>query len=79
MSYLAPDEFMVRFCELRSEENRICRKKALLAAARHGTVALLPLASGRKPGQANKYFAHDLMAAWQRYIDEGVDVPPLKA
>jgi hypothetical protein len=31
-----------------------------------------------KHGQSNKYFVHDLLAAWQGYLSEGVDVPPLK-
>jgi len=71
------DEFMARFCEPRSKDNRMCRKKALLAAARHGTVTLPPLASGRKPGQANRYVTHDLLAAWQGFQGEGVDLPAL--
>ena len=73
------DEFMAKSCEPRSKENRKFRKRALLAAARHGTVALPPLAASRKQGQANKYFVHDLLAAWQGFIDEGVDLPPLLA
>ena len=66
---------MARFCEHRSKENRKCRKRALLAAARHGTVKLPPLAAPRKQGQANKYFIHDLLASWQGFLDEGVDLP----
>ena len=31
----------------------------------------------RKHGQANKYYVHDLLAAWQGFLDEGADVPPL--
>ncbi len=73
------DEFMAKFCEYRSKENRKCRKRALLAAARHKTVTLPPLALTRKIGQANRYFPRDLLAAWQGFLDEGVDVPPLKA
>jgi len=30
-----------------------------------------------KQGQPNKYFVHDLLAAWQGFLDEGVDLPPL--
>ncbi len=71
------DEFMTRFCEKRTKETRMFRKRALLAAARNNTVALPPLANTRKSGQANKYFTHDLMAAWQGYIDAGVDLPAL--
>ncbi len=73
------DEFMARFCERRSRDNRKCRKRALLAAARHKTVTLPALAVPRKHGQANKYFVHDLLAAWQGFLDEGVDLPPLLA
>lgn len=71
------DEFMARFCEERSKQNRICRKKALLAAARHGTVQLPELAAPHKHGKAKKYFVHDLLAAWQGFLDERVDLPPL--
>ena len=71
-------DFMARFCELRSKESRKCRKRALLAAARHETIKLPPLAAPRKHGQANKYFAHDLLAAWQGFLDEGVDIPLLR-
>jgi len=70
------DSFMARFCEPRGKENRICRKRALLAAARHKAVTLPPLAGARKHGQANKYFTHDLLAAWQGFRDEGVELPP---
>ena len=72
-------DFMARFCQERSNQNRICRKKALLAAARHGTVKLPELAIPHKHGRANKYFVHDLLAAWQGFLDEGVDLPPLLA
>jgi hypothetical protein len=71
------DDFMAKFCDQRTKENRACRKRALLAAARHETVTLPPLAGARKHGQSNKYSTHDLLAAWQGYIDEGVDVPQL--
>jgi len=74
---LTLDEFMAKFCECRSKENRKFRKRALLAAARHGTVTLPPLAVPRKHGQANKYFSHELMGVWQGFIDEGVDLPSL--
>lgn len=72
------DDFMARFCEQRSKENRMYRKRALLAAARHGTVTLPPLAGPRKHGQPNRYFVHDLLSAWQGFLDEGVDLPPLR-
>ena len=28
-------------------------------------------------GQAKKYLVHDLLAAWQGYLNEGVDLPEL--
>lgn len=71
------DDFMAKFCEHRSKDNRMHRKRALLAAARHKTVKLPPLAGGRKSGQPNRYFTRDLLAAWQSFLDEGVDLPPL--
>lgn len=73
------DEFMANFCESRSREIRMYRKRALLAAARHGTVTLPPLAGPRKKGQSCRYFTHDLLAAWPGFVDQGVDVPPLLA
>ena len=71
------DRFMVRFCEKRSREIRRYRREALLAAARNGTVGMPPLATPHKSGQAKKYFTHDLLNAWQGFIDENVDLPPL--
>lgn len=71
------DDFMARFCEQRTRETRRFRKRALLAAARHGTVQLPPLAGGHKHGMPNRYLVHDLLAAWQVFQDEGVDLPPL--
>jgi len=71
------DEFMAKYCEHRSKENRKFRKRALLAAARHGTVTLPPLAALRKHGQSNTYFVHGLLAAWENFLDEGVDLPTL--
>ena len=71
------DRFMVRFCEKRSRENRRCRREALLAAARNETVEMPPLAVPYKNGQSNKYFTHDLLNAWQGFIDENMDLPPL--
>jgi CheY-like chemotaxis protein len=71
------DDFMARFCQERSKQNRICRKKALLAAARHRTVKLPELAAPHKHGKPKKYFVHDLLASWQGFLDEGVDLPPL--
>ena len=68
---------MARLCDKRSKESRLCRKRALLAAARHGTVELPLLAAPHKHGQSNKYFVHDLLSTWHGFIDEGVDVPPL--
>jgi hypothetical protein len=73
------NEFMAKSFEQRNRENRMSCKRALLAAARHGTVKLPPLAARRKHGQSNKYFTHDLLAAWRGLINEGVDLPPLLA
>ena len=72
------DDFMAKFCEQRTKENRMCRKRALLAAARHEPVKLPPLAAPPKHGQSNEYLTRDLLAAWQGYLDEGVDLPPLR-
>lgn len=55
---------MARFCQERSKQNRICRKKALLAAARHGTVKLPKLAFPHRHGRAKKCFVRALLAAW---------------
>ena len=71
-------DFMATHCEQRSKKNRIGRKNALLAAARHKTVNLPPLAMPRKQGQANMFFVHDLLSAWQGFIDESVNIPPLQ-
>jgi CheY-like chemotaxis protein len=71
------EDFIAKFCEPRSKEIRKCRKRALLAAARHETVTLPLRAEQRKHGQSNTYFTHDLLAAWQGFLDEGVDLPPL--
>ena len=71
------DQFMVRFCEKRTRESRRCRREALLGAARNETVVMPPLAT-RKSGQSNKYFTHDLLNAWQGFIDDkNVHLPPL--
>lgn len=69
------DEFMAGFCDKRSKESRRYRRQALLAAARNGTVTMPALAGARKRGQPNKYFVHDLLKAWQGFLDEGVDLP----
>jgi len=71
------DDFMAKFCEPRSKENRKHRKQALLAAARNETVTLPPLAGTRKHGMPNRYLTHDLLAVWPNFLDEGVDLPPL--
>ncbi len=73
------DAFMAKFCEQRTKENRMCRKRALLAAARHGTVTLPPLAGGHKRGMPNRHLTRDLLAAWQGFVDKDVDVPPLRS
>jgi len=76
------DQFMVKYCEKRSKETRKYRRKALLAATRNrkrskGSVALPPPAIPHKNGRPKEYFTHDLLAAWQGFIDEGVDLPSL--
>ena len=71
------DEFMARFCDKRSKELRRYRRQALLAAARNGTVTMPALAGSYESGQSYKYFTHDLLVAWQGFLDEGVDLPPL--
>ena len=48
-----------------------------MAAARRETVRLPPLADQRKHGQSNKHLTHDLLAAWQGFLDKGVDLPAL--
>jgi len=68
---------MARLCREWSNHNRVSRRKALLAAARHGTIKLPELAIPHKHGRAKKYFVHDLLAAWQGFLDEGVDLPLL--
>ncbi|MGB2824714.1 MAG: hypothetical protein WBF17_27325, partial [Phycisphaerae bacterium] len=71
------DAFMARFCEKRSSKLRRFRRYALLGAARNGKVTLPPEAGPHRSGQSKKYFTHDLLAAWQGFLDEGVDMPPL--
>ena len=53
--------------------------QALLGAARNGKVTLPPEAGPYRSGQSKKYFTHDLLAAWQGFLDERVDLPPLLA
>ncbi len=74
---IALDQFMVKYCEVRTRNLRRSRRNALLGAARNQTVRLPPLASRHKSGQSNKYFIHDLLKAWQGYQDENLDLPPL--
>ena len=76
---IALDAFMARFCEKRSGELRRFRRHALLGAARNGKVTLPPAAGPYRTGQSRKYLTHDLLAAWQGFIDERVDLPPLLA
>ena len=73
---------MATYCEKRAKDTRKYRRKALLAAARNkkrgkGSVALPTPAVSHKNGRPKEYFTHDLLAAWQGFIDEGVDLPPL--
>ena len=73
------DAFMARYCERRSGELRRFRRQALLGAARNGKVVLPPVAGPHRSGQAKRYLTHDLLAAWQGFLDERVDLPPLLA
>ena len=72
-----PIEGMDEICIPRSKELRVCRKNALLAATRNGTVKLPPLAGIHKPGMPYRFLAHDLLATWQGFLNEKVDLPPL--
>lgn len=71
------DGFMARFCEPKKKDYRMYRKRALLAAARHNTVTMPPLAGPHKHGQPNTYWTHDLLRVWQGYRDEDVELPAL--
>jgi hypothetical protein len=73
------DEFMAKYCEKRTEQSRRSRRRALLGAARNhkDTIKMPALAGSRKSGQSNKYFVHDLLKAWQGFLDEDVGLPPL--
>jgi hypothetical protein len=71
------DQFMVRYCEVRTKNLRRSRRQALLGAARNKTVKMPPLACPYESGQSKKYFVHDLLNAWQGYQDENLDLPPL--
>ena len=75
---------MANYCEKRSKEARKYRRKALLAAARNsqrgrGSVTLPPLAVSHKNDRSKQYFTHDLLSKWQEFIDEGVDIPPIRS
>ena len=35
------------------------------------------MAAPHKSGQGNKYFVHELLKAWQGFLDEGVHLPKL--
>jgi hypothetical protein len=70
------EAFMAKYCEKREKATRRYRRDALLGAARNGTVTMPPLVNPYKSGQPNKYWTHDLLAAWQGFLDEGVDLPP---
>ena len=71
------DKFMEKYCEKRTPQLRRSRRRALLAAAWHGTITMPALAAPRKSGQPNRYYTHDLLAAWQGFLDEITDLPPL--
>jgi len=68
---------MAKYCQKRRRATRRYRRKALLAAARNGGVTLPPIAVPHRSGQSKKHFTHDLLAAWQGFLNEGVDLPSL--
>ena len=72
------DDFMAEFCEKVSGRSIGHRRRALLAAGRHGTVTMPPLAEPYRRGRRKKYFMHDLLAAWPGFGEKGVDLPALK-
>ncbi len=72
------DDFMAKFCEKISARSIVHRRKALLAAGRHGTITMAPLAEPYRRGKRKKYFTHDLLAAWPGFREKGVDLPALK-
>jgi len=72
------DDFMAKFCEKISARSIVHRRKALLAAGRHGTVTMAPLAEPYRRGKRKKYFTHDLLAAWPDFHEKGVELPTLK-
>ena len=73
--------FMGKFCGKKlSLECRRSRRDALTAADRNGTVKMPSLAVTYQNGSSNKYFPHDLLNAWQGFIeDKNVHLPPLLA
>ena len=73
------NEFMAKYCEKISKDRCRCRREALLAAARHRTITMPPLAERYKRGRAKKYFVHGLFDAWHDFRDKGVILPELKA
>lgn len=77
---IALDEFMGKFCKKRACESRRCRREALLNAARNinnPRVTMPPLAKPHRTGQSKVFFTHDLLNAWQGFIDENMELPPL--
>jgi len=71
------DDFMAKFCEPRSKENRKHRRLALLAASRNKTITLPPLAGAHKHGMPYRFLVHDLLTSWPDFLNEKVDLPPL--
>lgn len=71
------DKFMAEFCEKLSRKTRRYRREALLAADRNETVELPLHIKPWNSGQAKKYLTHDLLDAWQGFIDENMELPPL--
>jgi len=71
------DQFMVRYCEVRTKNLRRSRRKALHGAARNETVKMPPLAGPYESGQSKKYFVRDLLKSWHDFLDENLDLPPL--
>lgn len=72
------DQFMVKFCEEHKGTYIAARRRGLLAADRNETLKLPQHVEPWTSGQAKTYFTHDLLDAWESYVDRRL-VPPLLA
>ena len=72
------DQFMVKFCEEHKGTYIAARRRGLLAADRNETLKLPQHVEPWTSGQAKRYFTHDLLDAWESYVDRSL-VPPLLA